>query len=353
MPLTVPVPAETINPAPVTFTPPPLVISDASMVAALEGEGYAVTAPTPIPTPTPTPTGHPLAAWYPGGAGNPAGQKSLAITYSPNLSLILCDGAVQDTWADVDNLMAWLGGMEGPAVMLPIPLCLTGQTLAQAWSANAGVFTAAGNALIKAGVKPASSIMRIGWEYSGNWYPWAASADPTNFVKCGQRAASEMKALGFRVFQCTAIQSAPYQGQTPLTQSQLYFGDAYVDIYGGDLYNECGSPLGANNPANSAECWPVINGGTWGLAATIAFAESRGKPFGFGELGLAKTTNNTGLGDDPTFLPHALGAAKACTSGFAVVEYFSATQGQAGRIGSDIGEFPNAAAGAKAAFGAL
>lgn len=342
MPLNVPVPA--VQPPPVI--PPPVTVTDAQMVAALEAEGYTVEPPGVTPPPT---SGHPLAAWYPGGAGNPSGQKTLHSTYSPNLTQIMCDGAVQDTWADVDALMTWLGGQEGPSVMLPIPLCLQGQSLSAAWSANAGVFTTAGNKLIAAGVVAAQSILRLGWEFSGNWYPWAASADPTNFVKCFGRAATELKALGFKIFWCAAINSAPGTS----TMASLYPGDEYVDIIGGDLYDECYSPSGGNNPANAANCWPAIEGGTWGLSATIAFAQSRGKPFGYGELGLASTTDNVGLGDDTTFLPNALGAAKACTSGFAVVEYFSATYAQAGRIQSAISTFPNSAAAAKSVFATL
>lgn len=352
MPLTVPVPAETINPAPVTFTPPPLVISDASMVAALEAEGYAVAAPTPTPTPTPT-TGHPLGAWYPGGAGNPAGQKSLAATYSPNLKQLMCDGTVQDTWPDVDNSESWLAGLEKPAVMFPVPLCLTGQTLAQAWSANAGVFTTIGKDLIAAGVVASESIIRLGHEFSGPWYPWYIGADPANWLKCFQRASLELKALGFKVFWCTAINSQPFSNNKGMALADGYPGDQYVDIIGGDLYAEAYAPLGNNSPANASKVWAEILAGPWGLTATIAFAEAHNKPFGYGELGLATTNDNAGTGDDTTFLPNALNTAKACTSGFAVVEYFSATHGEAGRIASDIGEFPNAAAGAKAAFGAL
>lgn len=63
----------TVIPPPVVVPPQTVIVSDASMVAALEGEGYTVTAPATGTTPPPPPvvTGKPLWVEYHGNTSDP------------------------------------------------------------------------------------------------------------------------------------------------------------------------------------------------------------------------------------------------------------------------------------------
>jgi Glycosyl hydrolase family 26 len=326
-----------------------------SVGAGAVSNSLTYTAPA-APPPPPPPSGSTLIAWY-AGPNTAAQQAALAAQYSPGLPLVYCDGAVADTWADVANETNWLAGVyAGKPVMIPIPLIVTGQSYAQSPSVNAGKFASIAQAFVNA--KCPEIIFRLAWEFNGGWYPFTVNqSDGTGFISHFQAAVAEIRAVSpsIKIFWCLSNRSVPYNGQNPLTMLQCYPGSQYVDIIGLDIYQETWAITANNNPtpANVSAAMNDIINGMWGLAETIAFAEAESKPLGIGELGLDYRQDGHGLGDDPAFLPTVLKLATACSTGVAVVEYYNSTDGSDNSVLGPSGKFPNATAGAKAAFALL
>jgi len=157
----------------------------------------------------------------------------------------------------------------------------------------------------------ADSIIRLGWEFNGNWFPWAADGRASSFIAYWRQIVDTMRSVAGQEF---TFEWNPDAGGTD-DLADDYPGSSYVDYIGLDLYDQAwgnyGSP-GCNGATCQQEEFNTFLTEQNGLNWLAGFAAAEGKPIVLPEWGLG-TFNPTDLngtyqdeevggGDDPTFI---------------------------------------------------
>ncbi len=140
----------------------------------------------------------------------------------------------------------------------------------------------------------ADSVIRIGWEFNGNWYPWQAQKDPQSWIAYWRRIVTAMRQVPgahFR-FDWNAAAGGGFNAE------QVYPGDEYVDIIGLDFYNESWDPKITSPEARWEKQFNEPNGPQW----QRDFARAHNKPISFPEWGTGKRPKGFGGGDDAYFI---------------------------------------------------
>lgn len=140
------------------------------------------------------------------------------------------------------------------------------------------------------------SVIRIGWEFNADWYPWAAKHDPQAFIDYWRRIVTTMRAVPgakFKFDWCAA------GGWSAFRAESVYPGDEFVDIIGLDFYNVLGKEHGEVSPQQR---WEMRKNAPHGLAWHQKFAAQRGKPMSFPEWGTGVSRNARGGDDDAYFV---------------------------------------------------
>jgi hypothetical protein len=142
----------------------------------------------------------------------------------------------------------------------------------------------------------ADAVIRLGWEFNGNWYAWSAAPDPGAFVAYWRQIVRTMRAVpGSRL----RFEWAPVLGQSSMARVEdAYPGDRFVDLVGMTVYDIDWRP-GKNTPARR---WLNVFEQPYGPSWLEAFAASRGKPIAISEWGLVLREDGLGYGDNPHFL---------------------------------------------------
>jgi hypothetical protein len=140
------------------------------------------------------------------------------------------------------------------------------------------------------------SILRVGWEFNGGWYPWTARGDPAAYAAFWRRIALAMRAApGARFrFDWTAT---TVDGPT----AAAYPGDDVVDLIGLDIYNQSWPRIDIDLLR-----WEYLLHHPAGLIWHRDFAASHGKPRSFPEWGTGTRPDGHGGGDDPSFVANML-----------------------------------------------
>jgi hypothetical protein len=139
------------------------------------------------------------------------------------------------------------------------------------------------------------SIIRIGWEFNADWYPWAAKHDPHSWVAYWRRIVTAMRSVPgakFKFDWCAA------GGWSSFRAEEAYPGDEFVDIIGLDFYNN----LGEKRPVSPQERWEIRKKAPHGLEWHRRFAAAHGKPMSYPEWGTGTGRNAHGGDDDPYFI---------------------------------------------------
>ena len=131
------------------------------------------------------------------GYVDPSGIKAFGATTgtAPTYASDFLDHV--DSWAQMDSA-AGMGGWSGYHLVLGVPMIpsASGGTLAQGASGayNQYFATLAQNLV---GDGQADAILRFGWEFNGNWYPWsvASATDAANFVSFWQQIVTTMRSV--------------------------------------------------------------------------------------------------------------------------------------------------------------
>lgn len=130
--------------------------------------------------------------------------------------------------------------------------------------------------VIKARGFEAQTIVRLGWEFNGDWYKWAAW-DPPAFVNCWRHIVTSVRTQAPRLrFDWTVNRG---EGQSVRDARTAYPGDAYVDIVGIDSYD-------AWPGATTESTWQKHYAGEYGLKFWADFAAAHGKPLSVPEWGI-------------------------------------------------------------------
>jgi len=140
------------------------------------------------------------------------------------------------------------------------------------------------------------SVVRIGWEFNADWYPWAAKHDPESWIAYWRRAVTTMRSVpgaDFKFDWCAA------GGWSSFRAEKAYPGDEYVDIIGLDFYNSLG-----NNSGNvtAQQRWDIRKKAPHGLDWHRSFATAHDKPMSYPEWGTGSGRDGRGGDDDPFFI---------------------------------------------------
>lgn len=182
-------------------------------------------------------------------------------------------------------------------LVISIPMLPDGKSATLAEGANGkfdALFRKYAELLVKHGFGDA--VVRIGWEFNADWYPWAAKHDPQAWVEYWRRAVTTMRSVPgarFKFDWCAA------GGWSAFRAESVYPGDEYVDIIGLDFYNAVGKDKGN---VTAQQRWELRKKSPHGLDWHRKFATSRGKPMSYPEWGTGKARDGRGGDDDPYFI---------------------------------------------------
>ncbi len=159
------------------------------------------------------------------------------------------------------------------------------------------------------------TIVRLGWEFNGNWYAWSAK-NPAEFAACWRQVVSsaESNAPGLRWDWNT--NRGP--SQLGIDSRNAYPGDAYVDVVGVDSYD--GWP-GVKTEAD----WNEHLNGAYGLKFWADFARQHGKKLSIPEWGVYPGTAWAGHngGDNPLYIKKMFGFFESQKDNLLYEAYFN------------------------------
>ncbi|MFO1058515.1 MAG: glycosyl hydrolase [Dongiaceae bacterium] len=141
----------------------------------------------------------------------------------------------------------------------------------------------------------ADAILRLGWEFNGNWFVWSAVKCPTCFVQYWQQIVTTLRSVPGQKFK---FDWNPGIGSLSINADKVYPGDAYVDYIGLDVYNEWWDP----KDQDPVHRWNTAVTRPYGLAWQASFAAQHGKMISFPEWATGTRPNGHGAGDDPYFI---------------------------------------------------
>jgi hypothetical protein len=182
-----------------------------------------------------------------------------------------------------------------------------------------------------------NSIIRLGWEFNGNWYAWQAS-NPASWAKCWQQVVTSARTTAPGLQWDWNVNRGKSSGLSDPTLA--YPGDAYVDTVGVDTYDMYPA-------ATTSAGWDTQLNGTQGLMYWLNFAKDHGKKFAVPEWGSMNTGSSAG-GDDPAYVNDMLGFFQAHS---AILAWESNFQGPStkGTYGADT-SVPRTSAAYQAGF---
>jgi hypothetical protein len=358
-----PTTATTVAPTTTTTAPPTTQPAPPPTEAARPAVAAPpTTRPVPPAAPPDPPVDTAAAVGVYTGAANPSGAAEFAHSTGARVTVVE-DYLPSGPWSQIDGANgsldwmfdAWKG--TGYRLVLAVPILDNSGTDTLALGAtgvyNANFVTLA-QTLISAG--QAGAILRLGWEFTGNWDSWRVT-DPTdaaNYAEYYRQIVTAMRSVPGQAFKFIWEGADPQDGSygDAYTADDSYPGDAYVDYVGTDTYDQswdggCGLPF--NNTSTAAESMCIWTNGTLpGLTRVADFASAHGKPVVFPEWGLAIRGDGHGLGDDPTFIQQMGGWIASHNVAFDIYFDFDVT-GQVDSI--DGGSFPASLAAYRSTFG--
>lgn len=137
-------------------------------------------------------------------------------------------------------------------------------------------------------------IIRLGFEYNGDWMPWSANVapgTPAGYAAAFRRAVAQMRSVDPSLRFCWCASDGDMHGDSPWKWQDAYPGDDSVDYVGLDVYD-------FYNPRG----WSDLLNRKPGLQQIRTFAQAHGKPECYPEWGLASKANGNGGGDNPRFI---------------------------------------------------
>jgi hypothetical protein len=200
-------------------------------------------------------------------------------------------------WAAISSPTAWpRAWSKSPyRVVYSVPLIpRTGGSLQEGATGSYDEhFAHLGRTLIDHG--EADAVLRLGWEFNGDWNRWTAKDDPGAFVEYWRRIVRTMRALPGAEFK---FDWCPAAGPASMPADRAYPGDEYVDYVGLDAYDVTSS-AGVSDPALR---WREVLEQPFGLRWHRDFAREHGKPMTYPEWGLWIRPDGLGGGDNPYYL---------------------------------------------------
>lgn len=202
-------------------------------------------------------------------------------------------------WTEIKSNARWsldCWRRSGKSLVLSVPLVPRGGTLGSAAGGDYDhEFEELGAIIVGGGY--GGLVIRLGWEFNGDWNPWSGAKDPAQFIAAWRRAVTALRRVEGQRFQ---FDWSAALGQ-PTDPERLYPGDAFVDMIGIDLYDQSWSPNARTPDAR----WTNVRTSGYGLDWFLRFAETHGRPVSFPEWGVGTRPDGHGGGDDPLFVREA------------------------------------------------
>jgi len=171
---------------------------------------------------------------------------------------------------------------------------------------------------IKARGLAGQSIIRLGWEFNGDWYNWAAY-DPGTFAACFRRVVSAAESTAPELRWDWNVNRG--RGQSVTDARAAYPGDAYVDIVGIDSYDMWPG-------VTDERSWEQHADGEFGLNFWVDFAREHGKKISIPEWGVYPGTGQAGAngGDNPFYVTKMHEFFRSLGDDLAYESYFNEDQ---------------------------
>ena len=188
------------------------------------------------------------------------------------------------------------------------------------------------------------SVIRLGWEFNGNWYAWQAT-NPVTWAACWRQIVTSARTTAPDLQWDWNVNRGVSAGLADPTRA--YPGNAYVTTVGVDSYDMW---PGATSAAN----WQKQLNGPQGLNYWLAFAKAHGKKFAVPEWDNVTTGGSPG-GDNTAYVNDMLGFFKTNAPSIAYESVFQASTvggnyGTNGHYGGTSTPVPHAAATYKTDF---
>ena len=309
------------------------------------------------------------------GTNNQAGVDSFKAATGANVTMV---GAVLpwaagrgssigwDYLTTRSTLQSWLSSYVGPneQMVLDLPMvALDGSgnpenTMAQGAAGDEdGIFREIAKNLVALGF--GSAILRPGWEFDGNWYPWsvASDADAVTYATYWRKIVTVMRSVPGAHFQFVW---SPAGFQTlSWNIDDAYPGNAFVNDVSFDVYDwswnstifPSGDPDNTATVAQSRAVFHELLNDPEGLDWLATFARTHDKPIVIPEWAVDSRSDGHGLGDDPTFINDMYNWF--VTNHVAWSIYFTDNAGDNSKqgINFDLMDFPRSLAALRADFG--
>lgn len=259
----------------------------------------------------------------------------------------IVDFLAQENWHSFYQSALWIGGCwrgSDSHLSLAVPM-LTQNHRDTIDHGAAGAYDDQFRQLARTLVSTGRSdaVLRLGWEFNGDWSTWCPARDPETFIHYWRRIVTVMRAVPDTRFR---FDWNPTLGQAAIAADEAYPGDDVVDIIGLDVYNQSWKKP---RPTNEAR-WRELREQPYGLDWHRSFAAARNKPRSFPEWGTGRRPDGSGGGDDPLFINEMsqwVAAPDVAYHGYwdyPASDYYALLS---------TGEFPKAAAMFKDRFGAI
>lgn len=217
------------------------------------------------------------------------------------------DYLAMQTWADIEDTPNLLARWRGTPYTLVLSTPMLPQSGATLQLGATGLyndhFAALARKLVAEG--HAGAVIRLGWEFNGDWFPWSAGPNHEAFKAYWRQIVTTMRGITgarFRFDWC------PNSGPSRMNAELAYPGDDVVDYIGLSAFDAAwGAPA---NPTPEWR-WTRIRDQYYGLDWQRGFASQHGKPMTYPEWGLWEFIDPTyynGGGsdgkDDPYYIEH-------------------------------------------------
>lgn len=145
-----------------------------------------------------------------------------------------------------------------------------------------------------------SSVIRLGWEYDGNWYRWKAGGQPQNYAGCWRQAVDSVRQNAPNTRWDFSASRGPTGNGGLKDPFTAYPGDGYVDYIGVSSYDWW---MAATDRAQ----WDKyhMSTGQEGLQLYMNFARAHGKKLSVPEWGSRTGGSRPSVGNDnPTYVQY-------------------------------------------------
>jgi hypothetical protein len=175
-------------------------------------------------------------------------------------------GWLIDLWADRSRTIFW-----------SIQLLPNGADLAQGAAGTYDGYYAEAARQIAAGQPEGLIFVRTGWEFNGDWMPWAAKGREKEYIATYRNLVRQFRGASDRF----VFEWSPNVGNFGIDPGAAWPGDDVVDVIGIDFYYQ---PQW--DSADPEVAWGDMVARPYGLAWHRDFAAARGKPRAFSEWGV-------------------------------------------------------------------